>query len=91
MKVHKLLGAALALGASALCLHPVFAQNSPGLPNGLLGDDQFHFNPHPQMEFAASSPSRKYQSGKPSEARKRADNGDPNGCNLKCPSDDGSN
>jgi hypothetical protein len=36
------------------------------------------------MQFAASAPSDKYQQGK-SASRRRADNGDPNGCNLKCP------
>jgi hypothetical protein len=91
MKVFTLAGTALALSLSALYLAPAFAQNSPGLPNGLLGDDQFHFNDHPQMEFAASAPSAKFQSGKPSDARKKGDLGDPDGCNLKCPSADGSN
>ncbi|WP_092003627.1 hypothetical protein [Paraburkholderia lycopersici] len=61
-----------------------FAQNSPGVPGGILSD-QFKFNEHPQMQFAASAPSGKYQHGKPTAARKRGDMGDPNGCNLQCP------
>ncbi|AJK45425.1 hypothetical protein [Burkholderia plantarii] len=63
-----------------------FAQNSPGVPGGIL-TDQFKFNEHPQMPFAASAPSKKYQTGKRSEARKKGDMGDPNGCNLQCPDD----
>jgi hypothetical protein len=39
------------------------------------------------MPFAASEPSRKYQSGKKSALRRKGDMGDPNGCNLKCPMD----
>ncbi|MGI4983012.1 MAG: hypothetical protein ACRYGL_06760 [Janthinobacterium lividum] len=64
---------------------PVFAQNSPGVPGGILGDS-FQLNAHPQMPFAASAPDAKYQQGR-SAARKRADNGDSSGCNLQCPSD----
>ncbi|WP_179402652.1 hypothetical protein [Burkholderia guangdongensis] len=63
-----------------------FAQNSPGVPGGIL-NDQFRLNEHPQMEFAASAPSKKYQSGKKSAARRKGDMGDPNGCNLQCPED----
>jgi hypothetical protein len=63
-----------------------FAQNSPGVPGGILSD-QFKFNEHPQMQFAASAPSAKYQHGKPSAARKKGDLGDPDGCNLQCPQD----
>jgi hypothetical protein len=73
-----------ALVAGAVYLVPVaFAQNSPGIPGGIL-QDQFRLNEHPQMQFAASAPGDKYQQGK-SAARRRADNGDPDGCNLKCP------
>jgi len=63
-----------------------FAQNSPGVPGGIL-NDQFRFQEHPQLQFAASAPSDKYQHGKPSKRRKRGDLGDPNGCNLQCPDD----
>ncbi|WP_322107105.1 hypothetical protein [Paraburkholderia sp. J41] len=63
-----------------------FAQNSPGVPGGIL-TDEFKLQEHPQMQFAASTPSGKYQHGKPSAARKRGDLGDPNGCNLQCPQD----
>ncbi|MDE1183571.1 hypothetical protein [Paraburkholderia sp.] len=63
-----------------------FAQNSPGVPGGIL-QDQFRLAEHPQMPFAASAPSNKYQSDKKSQMRKRGDNGDPNGCNLQCPQD----
>ncbi|MGZ2744080.1 hypothetical protein [Burkholderia stagnalis] len=62
------------------------AQNSPGVPGGIL-NEQFRLNEHPQMPFAASAPSKKYQSGKKSALRRKADLGDPNGCNLKCPMD----
>ncbi|MFM0034485.1 hypothetical protein PQQ53_08375 [Paraburkholderia strydomiana] len=64
-----------------------FAQNSPGVPGGIL-QDQFRLAEHPQMPFAASAPSDKYQSGKKSAMRKRGDMGDPNGCNLQCPKDE---
>ena len=64
-----------------------FAQNSPGVPGGIL-QDQFRLAEHPQMPFAASAPSDKYQSNKKSAMRKRGDNGDPNGCNLQCPKDE---
>jgi hypothetical protein len=90
-KAHKiLLAACLVSSVSALLASPARAQNSPGLPMGVLSDDQFHFNQHPQLPFAASAASQKYQSGKPSDLRKKGDLGDPNGCNLKCPTD-GSN
>lgn len=64
-----------------------FAQNSPGVPGGIL-QDQFRLAEHPQMQFAASAPSGKYQSDKKSAMRKRGDLGDPNGCNLQCPKDE---
>jgi hypothetical protein len=64
-----------------------FAQNSPGVPGGIL-QDQFRLAEHPQMPFAASAPTDKYQSDKKSAMRKRGDNGDPNGCNLQCPKDE---
>jgi hypothetical protein len=84
MKLPLLATASAALIAGAVYLVPVaFAQNSPGIPGGVL-QDQFRLNQHPQMQFAASAPSDKYQRGS-SEMRRRADNGDPNGCNLKCP------
>jgi hypothetical protein len=76
------------VAAAVLCATvPVaFAQNSPGVPGGIL-NDEFRLNEHPQMPFAASAPSDKYQHGKRSAARKRGDMGDPNGCNLQCPQD----
>ncbi|SAK94366.1 hypothetical protein AWB81_05175 [Caballeronia arationis] len=84
MKLPLVASACAALVAGAVYLVPVaFAQNSPGIPGGIL-QDQFRLNEHPQMQFAASAPSDKYQQGK-SASRRRADNGDPNGCNLKCP------
>ncbi|CAH2806911.1 MAG: FIG00453128: hypothetical protein [uncultured Caballeronia sp.] len=66
------------LVAGAIYLVPVaFAQNSPGMPSGVL-QDQFRFNEHPQMQFAASAPSDnapsdKYQKGT-SAMRRRGDN-----------------
>ncbi|MGI4862084.1 MAG: hypothetical protein ACRYHA_35170 [Janthinobacterium lividum] len=75
----------IALAGAALSGSVVFAQNSPGVPGGILGDS-FQLNEHPQMPFAASAPDAKYQHGR-SAARKRADNGDPSGCNLQCPTD----
>jgi hypothetical protein len=84
MKFTLVASASAALLAGAVYLVPVaFAQNSPGVPGGVL-QDQFRLNEHPQMQFAASAPSNKYQKGT-SAMRRRADNGDPNGCNLKCP------
>lgn len=62
-----------------------FAQNTPGVPGGIL-QDQFKLQAHPQLEFAASAPSKKYQT-RTSKLRKKGDNGDPNGCNLQCPDD----
>jgi hypothetical protein len=86
MKLLLSLVASLGLAAGAVALVPVaFAQNSPGSPDGII-QDQFKLNPHPQMQFAASAPTDKYQRGT-SRSRKRADNGDPNGCNLQCPKD----
>ncbi len=83
---------ALALTATAIAfgslIGPVslaFAQNTPGTPDGILGSS-FQINQHPYMPFAASTPSAKYQHGTSAE-RKRGDNGDPDGCNLQCPSD----
>jgi hypothetical protein len=74
--------------AGALCatVSIAFAQNSPGVPGGIL-QDQFRLQEHPQMQFAASSPSNKYQHGAPSHERRKGDSGDPNGCNLQCPQD----
>jgi hypothetical protein len=78
--------AALTAGALFATMSVAFAQNSPGVPGGIL-NDEFRLNEHPQMPFGASAPSKKYQDDKPSKMRKRGDNGDPNGCNLKCPED----
>jgi hypothetical protein len=79
---------AAATAGALLATAPVaFAQNSPGVPGGIL-QDEFRLAEHPQMPFAASAPSDKYQSNKKSAMRKRGDNGDPNGCNLQCPKDE---
>lgn len=84
---------ALAAAAAAVILAgatpAAFAQNSPGSPDSVLGDlsNTFQINQHPDMPFAASAPSAKYQHGDKSSMRKRGDNGDPDGCNLQCPSD----
>jgi methyl coenzyme M reductase alpha subunit len=80
------LTAAAAAAALAATVSVAFAQNSPGVPGGILSDE-FHFQDHPQLQFAASAPTGKYQKGAPSQLRKRGDNGDPDGCNLKCPDD----
>ena len=75
--------AALACGVTSAA----FAQNTPGVPGGILDGvlgTKFKINEHPDMPFAASAPSNKYQN-KTSAARRRADDGDPNGCNLQCP------
>ncbi|APA84154.1 hypothetical protein BJG93_01120 [Paraburkholderia sprentiae WSM5005] len=79
----------VAAAAGVLCatVSVAFAQNSPGVPGGIL-NDEFRLNEHPQMPFAASAPSDKYQHGQRSHARKRGDLGDPNGCNLQCPKDE---
>jgi hypothetical protein len=78
--------AALTAGALFATVSVAFAQNSPGVPGGIL-TDEFRINEHPQMPFAASAASKKYQSDKKSKMRKRGDNGDPDGCNLQCPED----
>ncbi|MBB3001852.1 MULTISPECIES: hypothetical protein [Paraburkholderia] len=78
--------AAATAGVLFATVNVAFAQNSPGVPGGIL-DDEFKFNAHPQMQFAASAPDAKYQHGKPTSARKKGDLGDPNGCNLQCPQD----
>ncbi|KVE34212.1 hypothetical protein [Burkholderia sp. TSV86] len=78
--------ASIAAGALVAGASVAFAQNSPGVPGGIL-NDQFRLNEHPQMQFAASAATKKYQTGKKSELRKKGDLGDPNGCNLKCPMD----
>ncbi|WP_153099674.1 hypothetical protein [Paraburkholderia hayleyella] len=70
-------------GASSIAL----AQNTPGVPGGIL-QEEFRLQAHPQLPFAASAPSAKYQHGAPSARRRKGDLGDPDGCNLKCPQDD---
>lgn len=61
MKLTLLASTTAALVAGAFYLIPVaFAQNSPGVPGGVL-QDQFRLNEHPQMQFAASAPTDKYQ------------------------------
>ncbi|MEX3958059.1 hypothetical protein B0G57_101654 [Trinickia symbiotica] len=77
--------AALAAGALTAVATLAFAQNSPGVPGGIL-NDQFRLQQHPQLQFAASAPTKKYQTRR-SELRKKGDLGDPDGCNLKCPED----
>jgi hypothetical protein len=77
--------AAVAAGSLSAVASLAFAQNSPGVPGGIL-QDQFRLQEHPQMEFAASAPSKKYQT-RNSKMRKKGDLGDPNGCNLQCPDD----
>ncbi|SAK09357.1 hypothetical protein [Burkholderia multivorans] len=87
MKLFVSLSAAALTAGFLIAVSPLaLAQNSPGVPGGILSD-QFRLNEHPQMPFAASEPSRKYQSGKNSALRRKGDMGDPNGCNLKCPMD----
>ncbi|WP_133647871.1 hypothetical protein [Paraburkholderia flava] len=78
--------AAAAAGALSATVSIAFAQNSPGVPGGIL-QDEFRLQEHPQMPFAASAPSKKYQKGAPSKLRRKGDDGDPDGCNLKCPLD----
>ena len=77
--------AVAAAGALCAITSLAFAQNSPGVPGGVL-QDEFRIQEHPQLPFAASAPSKKYQTGK-SSARRKGDLGDPNGCNLQCPDD----
>lgn len=77
--------AAATAGALFAITSLAFAQNSPGVPGGIL-NDQFQLQAHPQMEFAASAPTKKYQHGT-SQMRKKGDLGDPDGCNLQCPED----
>lgn len=87
--LHACAAAAIAVALFAT-LTVAFAQNSPGMPDGVLGGvlpDQFHLKEHPQLEFAASAPSNKYQPDKKSAMRRKGDLGDPNGCNLQCPED----
>jgi len=89
MTMKFLLNCCVAAATAGVLLSTVsiaFAQNSPGLPGGIL-NEQFRLQEHPQMPFAASAPSAKYQHGKPSKLRKRGDLGDPDGCNLQCPGD----
>jgi len=74
-----------AAGTLATAASLAFAQNSPGIPGGIL-QEQFRLQEHPQLEFAASAPTKKYQTGR-TKLRKQGDNGDPNGCNLQCPDD----
>lgn len=81
--------AVVAAGAFCAATPVAVAQNSPGVPGGIL-NDEFRLQEHPQMQFAASESaarSKKFQKGR-SQLRKRGDNGDPDGCNLKCPQDE---
>ncbi len=78
------------IAASTLCAATsvAFAQNSPGVPGGIL-NDEFRLQEHPQLQFAASESAarnKKFQKGR-SQLRKRGDLGDPDGCNLQCPQD----
>ncbi len=73
-------------GALLATVSVAFAQNSPGVPGGIL-PDEFHLQEHPQMQFAASAPTNKFQRGAPSKLRRKGDDGDPDGCNLQCPQD----
>ena len=50
--------AALTAGALFATMSVAFAQNSPGVPGGIL-NDEFRLNEHPQMPFGASAPSKK--------------------------------
>jgi hypothetical protein len=87
MKFSVSLTAAVLAAGLLVAVSPfALAQNSPGVPGGILSE-QFRLNEHPQMPFAASAPSQKYQSGNKSALRRKGDLGDPNGCNLKCPMD----
>lgn len=79
--------AAATAGALFATVSIAFAQNSPGVPGGIL-TDEFKLQEHPQLQFAASAPTDKYQHGKRSAMRRKGDMGDPNGCNLQCPTDD---
>jgi hypothetical protein len=79
--------AAVTAGALLGTVSLAFAQNSPGVPGGIL-QDEFRLQEHPQLPFAASAPSKKYQKDTPSARRRKGDNGDPNGCNLQCPEDE---
>lgn len=80
-----LCAAVAAAGTLSVVASLAFAQNSPGVPGGIL-QDQFRLQEHPQMEFAASAPTKKFQT-RTSKMRKKGDLGDPNGCNLQCPDD----
>ncbi|HEV3430232.1 MAG TPA: hypothetical protein VG320_20320 [Paraburkholderia sp.] len=82
----KVCAVAATAGALFATIDVAFAQNSPGVPGGIL-TDEFRLQEHPQLQFAASAPSAKYQHGKASAMRKKGDLGDPNGCNLQCPQD----
>jgi hypothetical protein len=78
---------ALTAGALLATVSIAFAQNSPGVPGGIL-QDEFRLAEHPQMPFAASgTESKKYQKDKPSKRRRMGDDGNPDGCNLQCPDD----
>src|SRR5271168_2748584 len=66
---------AIAAGALTAVVSVAFAQNSPGEPDGVISD-QFQLQQHPQMPFAASAPSDKYQN-RTSALRKKGDLGDP--------------
>jgi len=82
----KVCAVAATAGALFAIVPTAFAQNSPGVPGGIL-TDEFHLQEHPQMPFAASAPSGKFQSDKKSAMRRKGDSGDPDGCNLQCPQD----
>lgn len=85
MKLSFPLSAAALTAGLLIAVSPfAFAKNSPGVPGGIL-NDEFRLNEHPQMPFAASARSKRYQSGKKSALLRKGDMGDPNGCNLKCP------
>jgi len=77
----------VSLSAAALAAGLLVAVSPLAFAQGGILSDEFRLKEHPQMPFAASEPSKKYQSGKKSALRRKGDNGDPDGCNLQCPPD----
>ncbi|CAB3763176.1 hypothetical protein [Paraburkholderia humisilvae] len=58
--------AGLIAGVLITAVSVAYAQNTPGVPGGVLPPDQFHLNEHPQLALGASEPSKKDENGKQS-------------------------
>ncbi len=79
----------LAVSACALtfCASSAFAQYRPGSPDGVVPDDTWQLQAHPQLEFAASSTEAEKQNKVADKNRKVGEKSGNENCNLQCPTE----